>query len=316
MTSDFDSIYLMPREISTIRSRSDVSMLSDFHNLYPIWSSPMKGISGSELVIEMAHNNCLGVLHRFDTLDQRMVNIANIFSYIGGKQFGIAIGVNNFDEEMRVAKFAVDYGATLILVDIANGYLPQIAECGKKLRGYFGSNVALATGNVVNYVGSEYVKESGFDFVRVGIGGGSVCITRNVTGVGRNTLWAIDDCARSDIHIVTDGGIKTSGDAAKAFAMGSDFVMLGSLLAYANETENKDGKMFGMASMTNHTLNNKEIKSIEGKDTQIDITQKRPLKEIINDFLWGIKSCCTYLGCNSYKDLYHKADIIPIDERY
>jgi IMP dehydrogenase len=310
--SDYDNVYLVPKQISTIRSRKDVDLRSDFHGLYPIMSSPMKNISGSELVIEMGKNNCLGILHRFDVLHQRLTNIEKVSQ--SGVRFGVAIGVNDFERELQVAKFSLNLGAVLVVLDLANGYLPQIAECGKLLREKLGNNISLATGNVVNKVGAQYIKDSGFNFVRVSIGSGSVCLTRNVTGVGRNTLAALNDCSSVDVNLIVDGGIKSSGDAVKAFAVGADFIFLGSLLAYANEAEGKDGKMFGMASLTNHQLNHKEIKSIEGKDTQIDMTKRRPLKEILDEFMWGIKSGCTYLNSKSYKDISTNCDIAPVNE--
>jgi IMP dehydrogenase/GMP reductase len=312
--SDYDSIYLVPKEISTIRSRNDVDLHSDFMGLFPIISSPMRGISGWELVSEMGRNNTLGILHRFSVWIDRKRDIREVFK--ASVSFGVAIGTKNFDEsELPIAEYAVDHGAVLLCVDVANGYLPQIAECGKKLKNKFGNNVKLMTGNVINKLGAEYVKDSGFDFVRVSIGSGGVCTTRQVTGISRNPLVALNDCKGVDINLVIDGGIKQPGDIVKSFAVGSNFAMLGSVLAYANEAEDKTGKLYGMASMSNHELNSYEIKSIEGKDTQINIEDKKPLKEILDQFLWGIKSACTYLNCSSYKQIYYKANILDVNER-
>jgi GMP reductase len=310
--SDFDSIYLIPTQISEIRSRSDVNMESDFMGLYPIISSPMKGVSGWELVKAMSENNCLGILHRFDTFQNRLQNIRNCEN---GRPFGIAIGVNNWLEELAVAEQAIRYGAKLICLDLANGYLPQIKEVGKKLKQCFGNDIKLMTGNIINSIGAQYIKDSGFDFVRCSIGSGNVCTTRQMTGIGRNALNVLVDCGYININLVMDGGIKYPGDGVKAFACGADFLMLGSTLALAYETENKEGKLYGMASATNHELNNKEIKSIEGRDAQLDISQKKPLKEILDQFLWGIKSACTYLNCNSYKEIQFKTEIIEQNEK-
>jgi GMP reductase len=310
--SDFDNVYLMPTEISTIRSRSDVSLYSDFFNLYPIFSSPMKGVSGSALVISMGENNCLGILHRFDTYEKRMGNIQSI--YDKKVKYGIAIGVNDWDIELDIAEYAVDHGACLVCLDVASGYLPQIKEMGARMRNRLGSNIKLMTGNVINSIGAQYAKDSGFDFVRVGIGNGSQCSTRSVTGVSRNPLAALKDCSSVDIGLVVDGGIKLPGDISKAFAVGSDFAMIGTSLAYAEESEDQSGFVYGMASFKNHKLNNKDIKSIEGIETKVDITKKRPLSEILNEFLWGIRSCCTYINAKSYKEISTKAQIISVNE--
>jgi GMP reductase len=310
---DFDSIYLVPKEISKIRSRNDVDLRSDFLNLYPIISSPMRGVSGHQLVIEMGRNNCLGILHRFASIKDRKDNIRKVSK--ANVPFGVAIGVDDFDK-LEVADYAVSFGAKLLCLDLANGYLPQIAECGKKLRNAYGDRVKLMTGNIITRLGAQYVKDSGFDFVRVSIGSGGVCTTRQVTGVSRNPLAALNDCKDVDINLVIDGGIREPGDISKSFAVGANFAMLGSVLAYAKEAEDKNGHLFGMASLTSHLLNNKEIKSIEGRDMKIDKKLKKPLKEILDQFLWGIRSSCTYLNALSYKDIPYKCEIKRVDEEF
>jgi IMP dehydrogenase/GMP reductase len=312
--SDFDQVYVVPKGISTIRSRGDVDLTSDFLNLYPLFSSPMKGVSGSALVIAMGKNNCFGILHRFDSWVKRIDNIDAV--HASGVPYGIAIGVNDYPNESYIAKYAVEHGASLICLDLANAYLPQIAEIGQRLRNKFGKSVALMTGNIITKEGAEYVKNSGFDFVRCSIGSGGVCTTRDATGIGRNALAVLNECSSVDITLVMDGGIKVPGDSVKSFSCGADFVMLGSVLAQSFEAEDPNGKLYGMASLENHLLNNKEIKSIEGKDKQIDMSQKKPLKEILDQFLWGIRSACTYLNAKSYKEIPDKCYIVPVNEKF
>jgi IMP dehydrogenase/GMP reductase len=311
---DYDSIYLMPKHISTIRSRSDVNLNSDFHSLFPIFSSPMSGISGQRLTIEMFKNNCLGILHRFKSNSERINDVDTVFK--SDALFGCAIGVNDFDNELKIADYALDHGCILLCLDLANAYLPQIQECGKLLHARYGNKISLMTGNIINKIGAQYVKNSGFDFVRCSIGSGNVCTTRSQTGVGRNALKVLQDCSDVDINLVIDGGIRTPGDVVKSFVCNADFAILGSVLAMANEAENSDGLVYGMASRILHEKTNKTIKSIEGRDMQIDITQKKPLKEILDQFLWGIKSACTYLDCKTYKDLPYNSEIIPVNEKF
>ena len=310
--SDYDQIYLVPTGISTIRSRSDVDLHSDFENLFPIFSSPMKGISGHLLVSEMGRNNSLGILHRFDSIEDRMKNIDLVAKE--NVPFGVAIGVNDWINELDIAEYAQEQGAIIICLDLANGYLPQIREMGERLRNRLGKNIKLITGNIINNVGAQYAKDSGFDMVRCSIGSGNVCSTRNVTGIGRNVLSVLKECLETNIELIIDGGIQHPGDIVKSFWAGADYAMIGSLLAYANEAESNDGKLFGMASFTNHELNGKEVKSIEGVDKQIDISKKRPLKEILSEILWGIRSACTYLDCKSYKEIPSKSYAVNVNE--
>jgi len=311
--SDYDEIYLSPKGRSYVASRNDVDLRSDLYGLYPICSSPMRGISGSRLVIEMAKNNCLGILHRFETVENRLIMIDEVAKH--SIPFGIAIGFGKDLEEFKnieipIASMAEKMGAVFIVIDSANGYLPQWEYLGKILRNKF-PDLALAGGNVVTEDGAQYLKDCGFDYVRVGIGNGGLCETRKVTGVGRNQLCAIKDCSKVDVKIISDGGINESGKAAKAFALGADFVFIGSLLGQSLEAEH-DGIIFGMASHRNMMLTGKTVKSIEGHDAIVE--KKKPLKEILEEFLWGLRSSCTYLNAKCYTDLQNTAKIIGVNE--
>jgi IMP dehydrogenase/GMP reductase len=311
--SDYDLYHLVPKVPSQLASRGDVDLRSSLYGLYPLISSPMKGISGSKLVIEMGKNNCLGILHRFNTIEERYKEIKAVAKET--VYYGVAIGfgktLEEFKEvELRLAKEAVRRGAAMIVVDVANGYLPQFVERGKMLRDALPST-HLMSGNVVTREGAEYLKRCGFDYVRVGIGHGANCTTRKATGVGRNQLMALLGCSLVDVRLVIDGGIDESGKAVKSFACGADFAMLGRLLAESFEAEH-DGILYGMASVKNMILNGKEIKSVEGKETIVEKT--RPLKEILDEFLWNIRSACTYLNCSEYWMLTTNARIIKEDE--
>lgn len=312
--SDYDSFYLIPKGISSIRSRSDVDLRSDLFGLYPLISSPMAGVSGPKLVIEMAKNNSLGILHRFKSPVERLQDIDLVS--LEHLPFGVAIKVNEWEKELEIAEYAVEHGAIMICLDLASAYIPQIGEMGKRLRNRLGKEIKLMTGNVITSEGASYVQRSGFDFVRCSIGSGNLCTTRLVTGVGRNDLAVLNDCSNINIDLIIDGGIRNSGDIVKSFFAGANYAMIGSALAMANEAENTDGKIFGMASRINHENNGKEIKSIEGRDLQLDISQKKPLKEILGQFLWGIRSACSYLNAKSYKDIPNNAYIVPVVEEF
>lgn len=308
MQSDYDSIQLIPRGISTVAHRGDVDLRSDLYGLYPIMSSPMRGISGSKLVVEMAKNNCLGILHRFGTWEERYTRLLEVSRH--SIPFGVAIGFGktdfDFNEEIKFLQHSVLNGAILAVLDVANGYIPQHSEKGKILRDEF-PDLALMSGNVITREGAQYLYDSGFDYVRVGIGHGANCTTRRQTGVGRNQLRAIQDCFPADALIVADGGIDEAGKAVKSFACGADFVMLGRLLAESFEAEH-DGEIDGMASRKNMIANGIEIKSVEGKSTKVEKTA--PLKEILTEFLWNIRSACTYLNSPTHHDLPYFSEII------
>jgi len=313
--SDYNDIYLLPRDgMSRISSRSQVT-LKGKDGMYPFISSPMKGISGAKLVIEMGKNNCWGILHRFSSYAYRVLQIAEISKT--NVPFGVAIGMaeteEDFKYELDIAKCAVKAGAQIICLDVANGYLPQFYDRGRRLRNLF-PYIRLMSGNVITVEGSDYLNECGFDMIRVGIGGGSNCATRMVTGVGRNQLPALKECSRTGAMIVSDGGITVPANAVKSFVFGADYCMMGTALANSIEAEN-DGFLYGMASKENHILNDKTIKSIEGFTTEIDNSKKLPLKEILNQFIWGVRSACTYLDCHSIQELSYKPRIVSVNEQ-
>ena len=144
---DYDSIYLVPKGISDVLHRGDVELISNFYNFYPIMSSPMRGVSGPELVIEMSKNNCFGILHRFDKFLTRMENIEIVGNVIS--HFGVAIGINNFDAELAIAQMAYAHGAKLICIDVANGYLSSVGEAVKVIREEI-PDIKIMAGNIIN----------------------------------------------------------------------------------------------------------------------------------------------------------------------
>jgi IMP dehydrogenase len=166
-------------------------------------------------------------------------------------------------------------------------------------------------GNVATREGADLLVESGATYIRVGIGSGGLCSTRNVTGIGVPQLTAIEDVNlsryRNDFRLVADGGIHNSGNAVKAFAVGADYVMLGSLLAQAYEAEH-EGKIRGMASRSLQEEHHGVVKSVEGIERTVEKT--RPLTELIEEFIMGIRSACTYLNCANYSMIKYNSRFI------
>jgi IMP dehydrogenase len=304
---DYDDVLLVPKS-TEIKSRKDINLVSDYNNLYPIISAPMKDISGVRLVKAMHNLNCLGILHRADSIEQRIANVKDLNGY----RFGVAIGTNNIEEELSLVDLAIDRGAVLVCVDVANGYLKEVLR--PILDELKTREIDVMCGNVVTREGCEWLLKNGVGLVRCGIGGGSQCTTRNITGVGMPQLTALDNCnqAKENFNnwlLVSDGGIKNSGNAVKSFACGADLVMLGKVLAYAEEAEN-GGKIRGMASKGIQEEWHGSIKSIEGIEEDLEKNKIRPLAEIIHEFLNGIQSACTYLDCNSYIDIKMNAQFV------
>lgn len=311
---DYDDVFILPRH-SNIISREDVNLESDLvgritdRKLYPIMTSPMKGISGFDLVKAASESNILGILHRFGLQQARYekaLELANL-----GCDFGVAVGLDELEFAIAVDKLK----PTVICVDIANGYLKSLHDFVYDLSVYAGAKII--AGNVVTRNGARDLFFAKADFVRVGIGSGNLCLTRESTGIGCPQLTALESAAeavnyyayKKGSFIISDGGIKSSDRIVKSFAFGADFVMIGSLFGTAIEAEN-DGIIYGMASRKMQEEFYGSIKSIEGRELDIDNDSKRPLKEIVKDLLYGIKSACTYLDARSYKEIKYLSTFI------
>ena len=301
---DFDDVLLVPK-FSGVNSREKVDIsvrLSNHLTLdIPIIGSPMKGIMGINLVKELDKLGGIGILHRFWDL---VFDWENDLEQLQGHNFGVAIGLND-----PLLPNALDSGANIICIDVANGYLESVLRYTENVatmvrqKGYYS---LVMVGNVATATGARSLSDAGADLIRVGIGSGNLCTTRNITGVGVPQLTALRLASSitegKDIlpKMVADGGIRNSGDAVKAFAFGADVVMLGSLLATTYESSN-NGIIYGMASRAMQEEYYHSVKSVEGIEQRV--TPRQSLAEFIDEFTWGIKSACTYLDAPTLRQL-------------
>lgn len=307
---DFDDLLLIPIS-SEVNSRSQVSLAVDLpciHLDIPIIASPMKGITSPLLVAEISHLGGIGILHRFEPDDE--VILKDIFYCL--KQckygnFGVAVGLG----EMKRVRMALGGGAKILCIDVANGYLDSVKKFVNEVREYRnreGYCCLIMAGNVVTRDGVISLRDAGADIVRVGIGSGQLCTTRNYTGVGFPSLTAINNCNIID-YIVADGGMRNSGDIVKAIASGADLVMIGSLFGQAKESSH-NGVIFGMASRMLQEEYYHSVKSVEGIEKTIEKT--KTLKEIIDELTWGMKSAFTYLNARNIKELKENATFVKV----
>ena len=204
-----------------------------------------------------------------------------------------------------------------ICLDVANGYTERFIEFVEKLRGHSTTKDSIIiAGNVCTPETTEQIILAGADIVKIGIGPGSVCTTRKMTGVGYPQLSATMECADAAHglggHIITDGGCTVVGDIAKAFGAGADFVMLGGMLAGHDEcmgekVGNHRGtkmKFYGMSSddaQLEYYGEKKSHRAAEGKTVMVDY--RGPVKNTIHEIMGGLRSSLTYAGAKCLKDL-------------
>jgi GMP reductase len=201
-----------------------------------------------------------------------------------------------------------------ICLDVANGYMDGFLSYVQSVRKRWSNKIIIA-GNVVTFEQSECLCQYGSDIVKVGIGPGSVCTTRKMTGIGYPQLSAIMDC-KYHWHIMSDGGCTCPGDVSKAFCAGASMVMLGGMLAGHDECLGEiievDGqtykKFYGMSSSTAMRKYNggvAEYRASEGKE--VLVPYRGPVSNTIREILGGVRSTCTYIGAKNVKEMPDKA---------
>lgn len=316
----FDDVLLVPK-YSDIVSRSEIDISTKLSNVrlkIPIISSPMDTVTEDKTALEMDRHGGLGIIHRYNSVLEQAILVEKAASDSTLDNVGAAIGVSG--DYLDRAKSTFEAGANIICVDIAHGHHVLMERALKNIRDKFGEMFHIVAGNVATKAGYEDLVRWGADSVRVGIGGGSICSTRIQTGHGVPTLQSVFDCASSEYAgtnaIIADGGIKTSGDIVKALAAGADAVMLGSLLAGAEETPGeiiyKSGLPFktyrGMASVEAQIDWRGHTSSVEGVATTIP--SKGPLVVSLDSLVTGIRSGFSYSGAKSIAQLQTLARFI------
>ena len=317
----FDDVLMVPQH-SDINSRLDVDLTMNLGSRsslsLPIIAAPMDTVCEYDMAVAMARSGGLGIIHRFMSLDKQIEIIDK-----ASKEFlaiGASIGAKgNYLEHALRLEFA---GASVILVDTANGHSEYAVQAVTRLREALGCNVHIMAGNVATAEGFRTLAEAGADSIRVGIGGGSVCTTRIVSGHGIPTLASVIDCKEAkekynlDTAIIADGGIRNTGDMIKAFAAGADAVMLGSMLAGTEEAPgaieiNEHGKFKSFRGMASKEANEgKSIAVAEGAATKVKY--KGSVKQILDDIRGGLGSGCSYTGVDKLSDMYDNAMYIEV----
>ena len=319
---DYSDVLIRPKR-STLKSRKEVDLFrtTTFRNskrVYsgiPIMSANMDGVGTFEMADELAKANiftCLVKTYKTNELVE-FFDCSDLVQ-LTYRQQNIAMSIGTSDSDMQ--KFRNVYELTdgkikYLCVDVANGYTEMFSDFIYQLRINHPELVIIA-GNVVTGDMTQELILNGADIIKIGIGPGSVCTTRIHTGVGYPQLSAVLECADAAHglggHIIADGGCTTSGDIAKAFGGGSDFVMLGGMLAGHDEGggEIVDNmiRFYGMSSETandKHFGGLKNYRASEGKE--VSIPYKGKVITTIQSILGGIRSACTYIGAGKIKDL-------------
>jgi len=329
---DFSDVLIKPKR-STLGSRKEVDLnrFYEFRNAsdnasfmgVPIMASNMDGVGTFEMadaLIEQKLFTCLVKTYSAKQLIEYFTS-GNALAKRCFVAMSIGIAEHDLEKLDQVMKLHI---IKFLCIDVANGYSERFATTVEKIREKYPELIIIA-GNVVTGEMTEELILSGADIVKVGIGPGSVCTTRIKTGVGYPQLSAIIECADAAHglggHIIADGGCSSSGDIAKAFGAGADFVMLGGMMAGHDEGGGEviDGNVqfYGMSSDTANTKHFgglKEYRSSEGRTVKIQY--KGVIKDTVQDILGGIRSACTYEGARKIKDLSKCTTFVRVNNQY
>ncbi|MBK4765169.1 MAG: IMP dehydrogenase [Pantoea sp. Brub] len=272
--------------------------------------------------------NLLGMITVKDF--QKAENKPNACKDIHGRlRVGAAVGIDN-DNRKRIDAL-IEMGVDVILIDSSHGHSEKVLKFIRKIRSEY-PKLEIVGGNIATGSGALALAETGVNAIKVGIGPGSICTTRVITGVGVPQITAIADAVyalskhKIKIPVIADGGIRFSGDIAKAIAAGACSVMIGSMLAGAEESPGEielyQGRVFktyrGMGSLgamiqgssDRYFQTNKLVpEGIEGR-----VAYKGNLKEIVYQQIGGLRSCMGLTGCLNIHDLRTKTEFVNISD--
>ncbi len=330
---DFKDVLIRPKR-STLRSRKDVDITREYvfkwsgkkYHGVPIIAANMDGVGTFEMAKSfLSQDTKMSVaIHKHYPLE----DLIGFFNENDPSSAWYSIGMVKADQD-KLDEFMKQSPNTVekICLDVANGYSEHFVDFVKGTREKY-PDLTIMAGNVVTGEMVEELILAGVDVVKVGIGPGSVCTTRKMTGVGYPQLSAIIECADA-AHglgglICADGGCTVPGDLAKAFGAGADFIMLGGMLAGHDQAEmniiEEGGEKFltfyGMSSdtaMTKHKGGVAEYRASEGKT--VKIPYRGDVSGTLQDILGGVRSACTYVGATRLKELSKRTTFIRVTQQ-
>jgi IMP dehydrogenase len=329
MALTFDDVLLVPSYSEV--TPSQVNIESKFtKNVYlkaPVSSSAMDTVTETSMACAMFDSGGIGIIHKNNTIEEQMALVQACILWNPKIIVGAAIGVAP-DWRVRLNAM-IRAGATVIVLDSAHGHSANILTLAKTIKKDL-PGIELVAGNVATYDGALALCDAGVDAVKVGIGPGSICTTRVVSGVGIPQFTAIQEAVRAcdsyGVPVIADGGIRTSGDVVKALAVGADSVMIGSMFAGTDESPGSiiehEGKKYksyrGMGSASAMAQGSKDryfqqdAKKFVPEGVESIVPYKGSVREILFQLLGGLRSGMGYCGAPNIPTLQATSQFVQI----
>ncbi len=327
----FDDVTLAPNysEILPNEVNTSTNLTKNLKIEIPLLSSAMDTVTESSMGIAIAKEGGLGIIHRNLNIEKQIKEIRKVKK----KNLIVGAAVGASEKEYKRAEKLLKENLDIIVIDTAHGHTKKVRDIIKKIRKLRPKKTAICAGNIATAEAAKFLISSGVDIIKVGIGPGSICTTRLVAGIGVPQLSAIlnvkKGIGKRKITIIADGGIKFSGDIAKALAAGADAVMIGSLFAGTDEAPGKKIKKYGkiykyFRGMGSIGAMNKgsadRYFQIKQKDTSKYVAEgvegyikyKGRVDKIIYNLVGGLKSSMGYMGAKKVIDLRKKPRFVKI----
>ena len=326
----FDDVLLLPKYSEVLPSKTNIilQLTKKISLKVPFLTSAMDTVTESKMAMAIAKEGGLGIIHRNLDIKNQSIEVKKVKN----KKLNVGAAIGTNQEDLDRAKTLISNGVDLIVIDTAHGHSKKVIQTLLKIK-KITKNIPICVGNIATGEAAKRLYNSGADIIKVGIGPGSICTTRMVAGIGVPQISAIMEVKKAlykkNIKIISDGGIKFSGDIAKALAAGADAIMMGSIFAGTDESPGKkfkfNGRLYkqyrGMGSigaMSAGSANRYFQKNYKDKSKFVPegvegrVEYKGKVSKIIYQLQGGLRSSMGYIGAKNLKEINKKAKFVKI----
>jgi IMP dehydrogenase len=325
----FNDVMFVPQYSEEFRGNIITTTdMGSFSLELPLISANMKDITGPKMAAKIASMGGLGILHRFGNIEQNIEDCLKTVLLLEQNPpinrdkkywFGVSVGVKEYEKERFIALHRLNL-TNIYVIDVAHGHHVLVKNMIEFMRGVAGKEICIIAGNIATVEAAKDLISWGANIIKVGIGPGNACMTRRNTGVGVPQLKAIREIRKKipDCYIISDGGIKYSGDIPKALKY-ANAVMVGSLIAGTSETpgmvyENENGEHYkvygGSASGERKVESGGNNSFVEGVVKIVKFQGK--VKYILKKAKESLQSCMSYCGSHDLDEFREKAILVDI----
>ena len=327
----FDDVTLVPQFSSILPSEAciDTSLGPNLNLRIPFLSSAMDTVTESKMAIAIAKEGGLAVIHRNLSIKKQCLEVKKVKR----KKLLVGAAIGTSKTDIVRANKLIENNIDLLVIDTAHGHSEKVLLTLRKLKKVF-KKIPICAGNIATAESARALANEGADILKVGIGPGSICTTRIVSGIGVPQISAVMEVKKGirknkKVKIISDGGVKFLGDAAKALAAGADAVMMGSVFAGTEESPGKKfkyknkfyksfrgmgsiGAMMDGSSGRYFQKNYKDKTKFVPEGVEGRVAYKGKVEKIIYQLKGGLKSSMGYIGAKDIPSLQKKSKFVKI----